>query len=207
MSTNATRLARICEFAQDAGIIDGWASEYAEPGYTTPESKTILFGDWNPSCGYSSTKAEQARDIRPRFAALAERLGAELEWSDEWYTCECSKAVRSQPDSYSWLRSYVYTEGEIMCRECALDDAASYVDDFLLNDSSVADTFDVDLLALGFHCVDAGQSGLHPGQNDTPEQMVAKCPTGFDYVFALDSAGQFDVGFSMWIRPQSEDPV
>lgn len=88
-------------------IIDNlvWASEYVEPGYDAPR-KGILFADWN----YFPAKV----------ADLLESYGYTTEWEDEWSVCDdCYRAVRTQPDSWSWRPSYTLkNEGEIVCVEC-----------------------------------------------------------------------------------------
>jgi hypothetical protein len=84
----------------------GFASKYAEPGYTQP-AKGILFANWN---------------CFPRnFDTILEKLGYAVEWSDEWFTCDCGTAVRTSADSYIWEPGYKEVNGEIMCLECAKD--------------------------------------------------------------------------------------
>jgi hypothetical protein len=87
----------------------GYAREYAEPGYTNPK-RGILFANWN---------------CFPRgIDSLLERYGYEVEWSDEWATCDgCSKAVRTEPDGWDWSPSYEYVEGEgTYCKDCGAAD-------------------------------------------------------------------------------------
>ena len=89
----------------------GFASEYAEPGYTNP-AKGILFADWN---------------LFPRdIDRLLEFYGYEIGWSDEWSTCDnCGRAVRTSADCYSWSPSYTCQDGEITCTDCLVGDAES----------------------------------------------------------------------------------
>jgi len=82
----------------------GFASDYAELGYTKP-SRGILFANWN--CFPS------------RFDDLLEKLGFAVEWNDEWIVCGCLKAFRTEADSYVWTPSYKEVHGELMCLECA----------------------------------------------------------------------------------------
>src|SRR5271165_4945260 len=94
----------------------GYAHEYAEPGYDQPK-KGILFADWN----------HFPRDLD----RILERYGYNVEWSDEWSFCDdCAKAVRSTPDSYSWLESGYYNEkdGSYLCQDCVLNDPESYLE-------------------------------------------------------------------------------
>jgi len=198
------RLQTVLSFAFESGACIDVAHGYNEPGYGDPDSGVVVFGDWNPSCGFDKPQAEQDRDLMVRLARVLEALGADTQWSDEWTTCgQCHRAIRTSPDSYSWVPSFRLTDGEVECAECLLSDPADYVESYLLNDVDSADTFGVDLSALGFTQAEAGENGWHPGQNDTPEQMVEALADGLDYVFQIDGTGQFDVQFSIWTRPDT----
>ena len=87
-----------------------YSHDYAEPGYETLK-RGILFANWNLFCAKAVT--------------LCERMGFEIEWSDEWTTCsDCDKAVRTSPDSAYWTPSYVITkDGDFWCKECNDHDA------------------------------------------------------------------------------------
>lgn len=82
-----------------------YAKTYSEPGYSNP-AKGILLGNWN----HFSNDATR----------LLEKLGYEIEWEDEWATCEdCGGAVRISPDSYGWQSSYaLIDECSIVCHLC-----------------------------------------------------------------------------------------
>lgn len=196
------RLQRVVDFGYECGAIVDSASEYAEPGYS---GDCILFGDWNRETRYDAetkTRVDRyppSRDPRERVARVAERLGAKLEWCDEWATCgECGAAVRTQPDSYSWTRSFhIFNECELVCIDCCLGGVESYVDS-LVGNLETADTFGVDLAALGFSLVEDGESGWHPGQDSDPAVMAAGVDG--DLVFQIDGVGQFDCRFSLWRR-------
>ena len=184
-----------------------WAPDYVEPGYSLgTDSPGILFGDWNPK-SYSAPKSEQDRESGPRLARLAESLGFSIEWIDEWGECgQCGRAFRTQSDSYGWKPSYKYADGGVDCSECLLADPGSYVECYLLDNCEQADTFGVDLSELGFTELEAGESGFHPGQNDSPEDMAENCPKDHSFAFQIDSAGQFDMRFSLWTRPYDWSP-
>jgi len=94
----------------------GYAKEYAEPGYTDPE-RGILFANWN---------------YFPRGVdSILEQYGFEIEWSDEWHRCDdCGKAVRHQPDSWSWQPYYqLLNECEVVCGDCLKADGYRQTDD------------------------------------------------------------------------------
>jgi len=186
------------------------AEEYGEPGYSLPEGgKGIIFSNWNTirergqkeDGTWGLTGKED--DTPERVGKLLERLGWDTEWSDEWTTCDCGKAVRTSPDSYSWLPSFVLGNGEILCKDCALEDPGDYVSGYLLNSTSKADTFGIDLSGLGFRKLEdeSRESGWHEGQTDDPEKVAELVPEGQDYVFQLDEQSQFYCRWSCWIRP------
>ena len=97
------------------------ASCYAEPGY---DHRLAATGNWNSVSEYN--RVLQMRETVPqgnlpkRLLAILEKLGFECEWSDEWTSCEdCSKLIRTQPDSYFWEPSYVMGDGSCHCEGCA----------------------------------------------------------------------------------------
>ena len=89
----------------------GYASEYAEPGYS-PTEKGVLFANWN---------------YFPRnIDSILEGYGYAVEWSDEWSTCgECGKAVRTSPDNWGWTPSFrIFNDCELLCLDCAAESEA-----------------------------------------------------------------------------------
>lgn len=171
----------------------GFAREYAERGYTQPK-KGILFANWN-------RLPEELGDI-------LERMGYEIEWSDEWTTCEgCNRAIRTSPDNHGWKQAYViYDNCEIFCIDCVKEDLDEY-EDYLLNSTSHADTFDIDWKERGFNLMNAEhyETGLHPHQNDDPKKIAKRVPLNHDFLFAIPSVGQFDIYFDCWIRAKKEE--
>ena len=181
-------------------IVYRHAGGYAEPGYgDAGDGDCVLLGDWNPKGG-------------DRLAALAEACGASIEWCDEWTDCgECLKAVRIQPDSYSWTMSYVEWAGEITCHECMEDDdhKRDFLESELEDDPNRADTLDWDLEGLGYVRMDADfQNGLYGGQSANPHKIASALrERGIErFVFQIDSVGQFDARFSCWLHEDEDMP-
>lgn len=112
---------------------------YAEPGYDDPRSGVIAFGNWNDISRYDGQKFHVIDDTPGRVASLLEKLGVELDWSDEWTICEgCHKAVRTQANSYRWRASYADDGcGSILCHECIKADPTDYLQS-LEGDSTAA---------------------------------------------------------------------
>lgn len=199
--------------ALQTGRIDFMADEYAEPGYSNRTGKPILFANWNERTKYNpETREQEVLDSTPRrLGDLAEKAGYALEWSDEWTTCnQCGKAVRTSANSYSWMRSYFEDDldGEIVCIECVEKDPENYLIS-LEGESRKAETLGIDLEAHGYRKVnhESYEHGWHPGQNDSPE-VIAKSlqARGIGrFIFKLDSVGQFDAAFSVYVHEDERE--
>lgn len=110
---------------------------YAEPGYGT-DSSVVVLGDWNPRSVTGVTRARyddeslptarESKDNRVtmpvRLAAALERIGADVEWSDEWTQCQgCRRAVRTSADLYGWNPGYAFLEDNgPTCADCLVGD-------------------------------------------------------------------------------------
>lgn len=139
-----------------------------------------------------------------RVASLLEKLGVELDWSDEWCLCdECHKAVRTQANSYRWRPSYADDgSGNVCCHECIQADPSDYLQS-LEGDSNRCVTIDIDLEAAGYKLLaDDFENGLYGGQSDRPELIAdALREQGVErFIFNLDSTGQFDMSFSVYVH-------
>lgn len=105
-----------------------WAPDYAEPSYSLsrPDTKAgIYLGNWNPPTKYDPVFQQQVSvidgNILPRLKKVLEKVGADIEWSDEWAFChDCSKIGRTQPDGWFWQSSLIVdlAEGSCLCKEC-----------------------------------------------------------------------------------------
>lgn len=96
-------------------------SGYAEPGYT---GQLIVTGNWNSVTRYDKDwKQNVVVSILPRrLSDIFEKLGFEIEWSDEWHACDdCQKLFRVEPDSYGWKPSFVESKDIIVCVNCFKD--------------------------------------------------------------------------------------
>lgn len=186
---------------------------YAEPGYST-SSGIIATGNWNTIDDYDkdTNKYVLFTDLPRRLFDIFEKMGIEGEWGDEWSECtECNKLVRTSPDSYSWQRSYWMPEdsGSIICVECVKKDPEEYLKSHEGNDRSCLTIDSIDPTEHGYVKVneDAYQSGMHPGQDDDPKAVGAELrKRGITrYLFNLDSAGQFDIRWSVYIHKDEEE--
>jgi hypothetical protein len=169
---NFANLVECCEKRTNRNF--EFCPAYAEPGYSHPE-KGIVFGNWNPACGFlGQTLDEQRIDPVSKLARVLEANGFELEWSDEWTTCcDCGKAVRQHADSYFWTPYFrVMNDCELVCLGC-LDP-----EDYLVSIEDDADK----ACPPEWNPEDYGyakfngdfETGFHPGQNDKPSDILKK---------------------------------
>lgn len=178
---------------------------YSEPGYSDPASGIIVFGNFNTVSRYDGKTFVAIDEAPARVAKLLEKLGIELEWSDEWACCDqCGKGVRTKPDSYSWQPSHTSTDNGITCHECVEEDPTDYLQS-LEGDSSRCVTMDLDLESHGYKLLsDDFENGLYGGQSDRPE-LIAKAllEQGITrFIFRLDGTRQFDMSFSVWVHEE-----
>jgi len=167
--------------------------KYAEPGYMLDTDKIgILTGDWNKI----SNQLESALELH-----------FELEWLDEWAACDdCGGLVRTSPNSYDWLPSYIMFDGYILCESCIRHNLEEHIQDYL-NQHDKASTIlnHDDLIKHGFDQLNGTyESGMHSHQTDTPEKALQQFHNQLkdkDYIFIIPSTGQFDVQFELWARP------
>jgi hypothetical protein len=180
------------------------AAGYAEPGYSDPDSGVVALGNWNEISRWAEGKSEKVDSAPADLAAALEKIGVDLEWEDEWKTCsDCSRLVRTQPDSYSWKRSYFEDDDcNIQCSDCVLKDPSAYLAS-LEGNPKKAVTIEVDLAKQGYRQVDAKfENGLYGGQAASPKLIAeALREQGIErFLFEIDSVGQFDLDFSVWIH-------
>lgn len=177
------------------------APGYCEPGYN--ERGAVVFGNWNPVCGFDVPREVQAKDPIKVLADRLEKGGAHLEWSDEWATCsDCGKAFRTSPDSYGWQQSFAVVNDEMVCAECIKKDPADYLES-LEGNCKTALTFDLDISKHGYTLLqDKFDHGFHRGQDADPKLIAKELESkGVKrYLFKLDSTGQFDFRFSVWVH-------
>ncbi len=182
--------------------------EYAEPGYENPDSQLIATGNWNSQGGHNGKPVD---NTMPRIAAILEKLGAELEWEDEWCSCEgCRKLFRTSPSSYSWKCSYWDSNGcGLYCHECVKEGPKGYLE-HLEGNAGAANTLDLDLGEHEYREVDAEfENGLHGGQDDDPKVIAESLrKLGVKrFIFEIDSVGQFDLSFSVWVHKSEYDKL
>lgn len=168
-----------------------------EPGYD--EDVIRVFYNWN--------NAEKQSGIIERLNQIG--CPIEAEWSDQWTSCSiCGRYVRTQPDGYSWLRSYAEINYDTICHECIKGDPELYIE-YLVGEPKRANTIlsSECLTELGWKCfAERQENGLHGGQAKEPAKIARWLREHGvnEFLFNLDCVGQFDSEFSVWVKQDCE---
>ena len=172
---------------------------YAEPGY---DGDLVATGNWNNITRYDDEERRIVTlDETPgRVGSLLEKIGVEIEWSDEWDNCaECQKLFRISPDSYGWTRCWVEDGEDRVCEEC-LD----YEDHFkeLEGDPTKCNVLNVKPVDHGYVKINDYERGLHPGQDADPHLIAKRMESwGIErFIFHMESKGQFDARFALYVH-------
>ena len=149
---------------------------YSEPGYDAP-NETVVTGCWNVIDRWNSetNKHDLISDLPKRVGELLEKIGAEVEWGDEWSGCaDRMKLVRTQGDSYSWQPSFWWDDNGCHCHECTLEDPSDYLDTLKGNAKRCNTLEDLDLLQYGYKKVDEDYECGWYGSIDDPKKIAEK---------------------------------
>lgn len=197
------------EFSSAVDAIQ-WAPEWAD-NRDAPKGG-IAYADWNDIGGYGDRNpySKRARTLLKRVGDLLEQIGCELDWSDQVSTCDgCGKLIQTSPDCYSWQPEFVVGDGDITCAVCLADAGESYLEGLEGNERESC-ICTVDPSDYGYVKVaDELERGFHPGQDADP-RVIAKAlrAKGVSrFLFQVDSVGQFDASFSVWIHESESKKV
>lgn len=178
----------------------------------------VVLGNWNtinerdPETGYWDVEVSK---LPKEVGDALETIGAKIEWCDEWSTCDvCNRAIRTSANGYGWKAQFwTNEECETTCENCTTEneDFATEYLEWLEGCPSRAVTIDIDLNKHGFYEVDTEypfERGLHIGQADNPN-LIARSLESLGvtrYVFKLDTVGQFDARFSVYVHEDETIP-
>jgi len=182
-----------------------WYSEYAD-GSDAP--KGIVAANWNDDDRYDAKRKERvdlSPRIRSRLCAIFEKLGVEIEWSDMVSSCGgCGKCIRTEPDSYGWQPDFVTTDGDILCAECAKDDAETLLENA---EGGVWNMPAIDPADYGYVPLpEEYETGWHPGQTDDPKKVLRELSKkGISRaLIVIDDVGQFDSRWRVFVKEENE---
>ena len=185
---------------------DGYA-----PGSGDPDVK-VFTADWNTETRWDAEHNQSIvlDDSLSRLGELLESLpNTEIDRSDQVDGCgECYKAIETQPTHYGWTPPYAFVEdvGNV-CQGCLQNDPEAYLVDLEENDNSaLSPSLGIDPSDYGYQQVPQEyETGWHPGQNDSPTTVRHTLSDQLwmtRYLFAIDSTGQFDTQWSIWIHEE-----
>ena len=135
---------------------------------------------------------------------LEDWFNIDAQWSDQNALCvRCSRAIQTDPDSYSWLPHHkeVEEEGKV-CNDCIEKDP-ELVEELAVNKLTNCAPFEPE--KHGFVRVETEyggrwQRGVYGGQTDDPGgQLEVLNKNGWDVCFQLHQ-GQFDIQWDLFVR-------
>jgi hypothetical protein len=204
----------IVTLVHEEGVSDLWdAPDYSEPGYERDnEDFPVFLANWNAEgCwDHKLNKYVHTCELMPKLGELLENNGASIEWSDEWARCEdCNNAFRISPDSYGWKQFGVDHGDFVSCGNCILEDPSEYFDWLRGHSDRAVTIHGLDPTDHGYARVNSQsfENGLHGGQDASPD-AIASClrKAGIeDFLFSVDSTGQFDLRFSVFVDRVTHD--
>jgi hypothetical protein len=175
-------------------------SDYAEPGYSC-DKKIVVLADWNDVRDLVNDKGNIKDDTMSRLYDILEMEGYGCEWEDEWVECaECYEVIRITGDCYGWTPFYWQSDDGFFCGNCVRETYKEEYLSFLKGNIGHANVL-LDLDGCGYEQINGQfENGFYEGQADDPEKIVEVLHLfGIkDYIFQIDSVGQFDTNFSIY---------
>lgn len=176
-------------------------SEYAERGYDLSDGKFIACGNWNVESHYEDGEYILDDDTIERVANALERIGAVLEWSDEWLQCtDCGNIFRCSPDSYGYQPSGIIDECGAHCIDCL--DIPEYLESLENLSNRACNLIGVNPTEHGYTRLDVEfESGMNWGQDASPKlilELLQECGAK-RVLFDIDSVGQFGLSFGVYV--------
>jgi len=140
------------------------------------------------------------------FGKFALEVGCEIEWFDEWQTCDdCNGAFRKSPDSHGWTMYGAFIEDSTygqfdICGNCIKKDPTIYLNT-IRNKETHAVTFDLDLTEHGYVKVGDFEYGVQGGQKSSPTAIAELMRNSevSDFLFSVSSQGQFSMKFALYV--------
>lgn len=187
-----------CEYWMERGELD-WFDKYADP--RRDSGKGVLTANWNefPRKGDHEYNWGKGR----KFQDLLEKMGYQIEWSDQTTRCDhCYGCITTDADYYGDTAHYaILGECDAVCEHCIRTDfAEEYLEGLENNHRGAVNISGINPAEHGYELVEGEfESGFHPGQTDNPRAIFERLREKYDrLLFVIDGAGQFDVRFSIW---------
>lgn len=176
---------------------------YAEPGYDVGSAGIILLSNWNNVDRYDSSTRSRTliSNLPSRLSKIFEKMNVDVEWDDEWVDCcECSKLIRTQPDSYSWKKNYILTANGAKCGECVSEEAEFHLESLEGDCNHINTLSDIDPEECGYVKVVSGTSG-YAGVDHSKVVMKRMNAAGIKrFLINLDESCQFECKWSLYVH-------
>jgi hypothetical protein len=211
---------RFIEIAKDVATSDKvkrqirhirrFVGDFVEPGYSLDDDEEIIIGgNWNNHTEWEDGDREVVDDTIGRLADILQRIGCRIVWDDEWESCYgCQGVVRITGDSYAWKPYHKVMHGGMYCADCIKEDFEQFMDEYV-NNPETAVTFDIDLEEYGFEQFNGQfENGMYQHQmgNPRPEEVFEQLQQDYrTVIFKMDSTGQFDTNWSVWVKDKYEE--
>jgi hypothetical protein len=189
--------------------------------YYNGDKGTPITGDWN------GLREALGNDRWRKLENRAESRGFELRFDDEVISDDNGKTHELNPGFHGQSPTYyICSDSYVMARDEAEQNPEMFLEQLFETGSyahkrmpkgvkvagAVPNGWQLDLSKLGFTRFEyEAESGLHPGQTDTPAGVVAKLiesgvsAEGLEVVPVIDDVGQFDVRWVVWYRQPTEE--
>jgi len=139
-----------------------------------------------------------------------------LGFHDEYCFCDnCSNLIDMIPRYYGDTGWFMITDEGVFCKDCIISDPDIIIDYCInKNDTAIPEYLKDYIIKEGFTCFSNDyndeycpiyETGFHQHQNDNPkdiEKRILELKHDYDYLFMINSVGQFDVKWSAFIRRQ-----
>jgi len=168
-----------------------WDWSPSEKRHKTDRWFGVIIAEWN-----------QAPD---GLEKKLESIGFDLGYPDDTDICDhCGNAIAMTYETPCWVDC---DNGGIICARCTrkefMDDYIDYCKNSPVRIVVPPIVTEKDLEKKGWQKVNDKlyEIGLHPGQNDQPEKILRECQErwpGYDFVFRVDEANQFEIRFDVW---------
>ena len=191
------------EWSQDGKL--QYFDRYANP--REDSGAGVLVANWNqfPRPGDQEFNWGKGR----KFQDILEKLGYQLEWSDQTERCDhCYGVIRTGMDYYGDSAHAVILGDDTVCEDCIRKDFADeYLEGLENKPRAAVNIRGIDPAKHGYVEVESNfENGFHPGQNDSPVEIFKRLRDRHErLLFVIDSVGQFDVKFSIWEKAEGED--
>lgn len=184
-----------------------WDEIYMHDGFDKYEEHYCIFETWKDVERFEAFVKEVLE--LDESDNVESELETNIVFFDEYSYCEdCGNIIRTSPDSYSWQPDYYFGDGFLVCGDCfrsETDYQEAYLEEKINNPKNAINGLieEAQLEELGFEKLNDSsyESGWYSGQNAKPEAIYDKIKDEYEeIVFFIDSVGQFDIHFSVWVR-------